>query len=479
MYKKVLSCVLAISLAICVSAKEKSIKQQIHEDFLYFKECITQAYVNYDEAKKDYGFDIDDCIKEAEKMYLKKSGRSKEIDRVLISYCINTYFYDHLGFVDEHFGIKAQSDFVNYFDRNYANFTNIFFEKKDDDFFVYSSDELKIRKNDKYTGNQDSLKKCIHDGKILYRYIVMDKSDLTETEISINGNTYKIKCFFDGYANKEDWFTFKETDKSLYFALKDCMYIPDALHQEEYNKITEQLISISPEKNIILDLRSNMGGDKHLLEELLIPMFYKVEYKDFNNYNTLSNIVYSGSKTLNSLMISEAKLKNALKYNYSLESMAYFKNEVEEQKKNPKRYYSGLENLGYNFLPQNGNEKLNGTLYILLDRSTASAAEHGIAFSYLFNRDKVVLIGTNSGGALESGGAYTYTLPNSKVEIELPSRDYRKSTLLINNPHWNGDSKGFYPDYWTTNGDLIPTLQILTGDDSVPAILDGIKNGQL
>ena len=62
----------------------------------------------------------------------------------------------------------------------------------------------------------------------------MDKSDLTETEISINGNTYKIKCFFDGYANKEDWFTFKETDKSLYFALKDCMYIPDALHQEEY-----------------------------------------------------------------------------------------------------------------------------------------------------------------------------------------------------------------------------------------------------
>lgn len=85
MYKKVLSCVLAISLAICVSAKEKSIKQQIHEDFLYFKECITQAYVNYDEAKKDYGFDIDDCIKEAEKMYLKKSGRSKEIDRVLIS----------------------------------------------------------------------------------------------------------------------------------------------------------------------------------------------------------------------------------------------------------------------------------------------------------------------------------------------------------------------------------------------------------
>ena len=92
--------------------------------------------------------------------------------------------------------------------------------------------------------------------------------------------------------------------------------------------------------------------------------------------------------------------------------------------------------------------------------------------------DMVILVGEKTKGGAVFGDVNYYELPNSKIQIGLCSVD-RRNTSFFNNEYWHGETYGFYPDYWTTNEDLIPTLQILTGDDSVPAILDGIKNGQL
>ena len=85
----------------------------------------------------------------------------------------------------------------------------------------------------------------------------------------------------------------------------------------------------------------------------------------------------------------------------------------------------------------------------------------------------------NTSGCIDFGDVYTYELPNSKVKMHLAGSDMRRIPVFSQNSHWHGDTKGFYPDYWAGNAEVLDTLVSLTGDAELRTALKGLEKGQM
>jgi len=79
-------------------------------------------------------------------------------------------------------------------------------------------------------------------------------------------------------------------------------------------------------------------------------------------------------------------------------------------------------------------------ILVLIDGKTASAAEALIRC--LRSMHNVVLIGTNTGGALLTGNAGLLRLPYSGIDVRIPTMIWMDEQLR------NLDGVGYYPDFW-------------------------------
>ena len=147
---------------------------------------------------------------------------------------------------------------------------------------------------------------------------------------------------------------------------------------------------------------------------------------------------------------------------------SYNKKEEEKLKKSEGCYF---EQDNYDYYDFDCNFK--GNLIILMNYYTASAAELFITESYMF--DNVILLGCNSRGCFDFGGKLIYNLPHSDISIELCSDSYKEMKFAQENPHWHGDYRGFYPDYWVADYALLKTLVFLTSDKKLKRALKGIE----
>ena len=121
-----------------------------------------------------------------------------------------------------------------------------------------------------------------------------------------------------------------------------------------------------------------------------------------------------------------------------------------------------------------------GNVYILINCRTASAAELGTGMAfYLKNQGiNVQLVGENSMGAVKYVGMLNYTLPNSGIWMNMGS-NYGLADIFAEIPQFMGEGKGFYPDYWTTNETILPTLVNITGDKALLEALAGLDKNML
>lgn len=132
-------------------------------------------------------------------------------------------------------------------------------------------------------------------------------------------------------------------------------------------------------------------------------------------------------------------------------------------------YYKKQPVPEYDFEPA-----FKGNVIILCDFFSASAAELFIAYSYMF--ENVYLIGTNTSGTIDFGGVWDYYLPESGIKLHIACESFKESGFLQNNPHWHGDKKGFYPDFWCTSNSLLPTLVTITKDKKLRRKLHGLSD---
>lgn len=439
--------------------------EKLDNDLSYLKRVLSEAYVGY-EYNVEQGFDFDEAIENVRNLYLKKAEKSKidpeKVSSKLLASCINTEIVQKLKVLDHHFAVMLPGR-VYSLKRQVWLSSEVYFTKQGDDYFVSFSKDSKIKKNSKYTGDTEKLFKVIRDNQECYVFGTLAKKNIKETEISINNKTYKTQLHMGNFAREYErgHLGLQKTDKTLYLSISDCMFngydrTDHALLAKKLQDYLQELRNNTFE-NVIVDLRGNKGGLVENITPVLANLNFAGDYKNLDK-------VYLKLSTFDSGKIKESELIDEAVKGFKHENPAYDKFIVEDSTTEYRRNNRVTE---YDFEPA-----YKGKLILICDFNSASASENFIAYSYIFKN--VYLLGTNSSGTIDFGGVYDYYLPESGVMLCLASVSYKESDYLQKNPHWHGDTKGFYPDYWCTDNSLLPTLVAITKDKKLKKSLRGL-----
>ena len=438
---------------------------KLDSDLSYLKRVLSEAYAGY-EYNVEQGFDFDAAIENVRNLYLRKSEESKLPAEVLsteiLTYCINKEILQKLKVPDNHFVIMSKGKFFR-LKRHVWLSSEVYFAKQGDDYIVAFSNDSKIKKNSIYTGNPENLFKVIKDNKEYYVFGIQARNNIKEAEISINKNTFKIPVYMGNFAREYEpgHVGMQKTKKTLYLSFSDCLFngYDRTTHTLLSRKVQDYLLELKKNsfENVIVDLRGNRGGIVGNITPVLATLNFEGDYKNLDKvYRKINTMEYTNFKK--SELVDEASEK------YQKDNPAYKTFIVEDS---TTEYYRNNRVTEYNFEPS-----YKGNLIILCDFNSASASELFIAYSYIF--ENVYLIGTNSSGTIDFGGVFDYYLPESGIMLHLASGSLKNSDFLQKNPHWHGDTKGFYPDYWCTDSSLLPTLVAITKDKKLKKSLRGL-----
>ena len=142
--KKIFIVFILLSFTFGINANTK---KKIIEDCNYLEQILTQAYVNYDEAASK-GFNIDLLTKNIKLNYKNSFGYKKELDEENLGLLIALHTTDYLKslkIIDNHLVFKNSKFECSFFEETCAYYSKIYFEKKDLDYIVYSSDDINIK----------------------------------------------------------------------------------------------------------------------------------------------------------------------------------------------------------------------------------------------------------------------------------------------------------------------------------------------
>ncbi len=230
-------------------------------------------------------------------------------------------------------------------------------------------------------------------------------------------------------------------------------------------------------QNVILDLRSNPGGNSNIglkfLASLYIPWnvtnyeggynrSFSVLEKHLMQYNENCISVFSPA-------VSQAFYCYCHEFEKDKKSISLYKKMMTQQKKNPQLLVTPLmHQTKYdreNKARFSNSPAFAGKLIIILDRHSCSASEETVKNAKLLFGDQVIIVGENSGGCITYGNVFNYALPNSNLIVSISAANLSSSYSNFSN--WHGEGFGIYPDVWTTGEDLLKTLILLTGDNAL------------
>ncbi len=341
--------------------------------------------------------------------------------------------------------------------------SEVYFTKKGDDYIVAISKDSKIKKNSIYTGNPENLFKVMKDNQEYYVFGIQAEHNIKKAEISINNEIYKTQVYMGNFAREYErgHVGMRKTKKTLYLSFSDCLFngYDRTTHTLLSRKVQDYLLELKKNtfENVIVDLRGNRGGIVDNITPVLATLNFEGDYKNLDKvYNKINTFGYSSFKESELIIEADKSFQN--------DNPAYKKFVVEDS---TTKYSRNNRVTEYNFEPS-----YKGNLIILCDFNSASASEAFIAYSYIF--ENVYLIGTNSSGTIDFGSVFDYYLPESGIILHLAAGSYKNSDFLQKNPHWHGDTKGFYPDYWCTDSSLLPTLVAITKDKNLKRSLRGL-----
>lgn len=471
--------------------KDYLTEKELREDCDMLKYLIYNTYAGIDEAI-DLGLDLDATIEDIYNQTLKKklphNGLFSSND---FNSIVRQTFSNNIKNTDQHVHIGGSL-------RNSVNlrYSNIYFEKKGEDYFVVKTDSDEIKIGDKYTGPESNLYKFLSDNKEIYRYCIMTSKNIRSGVISINDKKVNIKAEAEKVIpSKGSWTGLQTTDKTLYMSLGDCSQaygIKDTA--EKFTNVWNTfLANISKnakgKENIIFDLRSNPGGYMQYPAKMLTAAYYfnHADDKDFQKQiNALFwNKACEDCTQLTSPVVMqtqkkwmETNWKNELE-SYNQETKDYYNYYFKHMRTNPirKQIPLNFRSCEYTEFPA---PDFQGNVYVLINSGSASAAEFGTQMSYLLQDQgiKVTLVGENSWGGIKYGGMYGYSLPHSGVWSSVGIY-FGESPTLQSLPTWHGEGYGYFPDYWATNDVILETLIQLTGDEQLSETLKGLDKGQL
>lgn len=450
--------------------------EQLISDLNYADYYLRTAYMGYKEMvaagyKKQELFDY---------FELQYSGK-KNIE--VYEFVLNLYkFFQKFVKKDCHFILEFdnQRKYINVCSKGFFFYSNTFVEKKDGKYFVIETDCKTLKPGDKYTGKDNYLFKYPAKGKNVYRLGCIDNAEKKSCSFSFNNNAVDLDLHNDGAINisQNPKYHEIETNDSVYISLSS-FNLPD--NNSPYRKgadiVFEKFANIRnrfiEKKNIIIDLRSNTGG-REVYGEFAVWNFLNKNGEVFSEksyrkmYEFLDSNFYRTSYVVSPAAV-QARLQLFIKTGEEKTSYGkQLQKKLKEFKKTPEKI------IYENQVTQKNEAKpyFDGNIIFLIDRNTMSACERMICLSKkLLNKDKVFVIGENSGGCAVYTDVLNYLLPGSGISIRLGAN---YNSFYDDFAQWHGEGIGIFPDYWSTGEDLNETIFLATNDEALKEKLSKI-----
>lgn len=457
----------------------------IVQDCDMLKYLVETSYAGYGNATSQ-GFKLTEAIKQIEDSFsAEKSCPSAEdipIDDFAMQISIS------LGMIkDMHFSILGNRRFRlnTHYD---MYFSDVYVKKTNDDYTVFMSKDDRVKTGDAYTGDATLLYPYPAMGENVYRIGMLSYIPLLTIGISVNSGSVAVWADKGKpIPSRELWTNSLHTADSAYISCGSFNNLADtARKKRNVYKMEFYMLyyahNAREKKNIIVDLRGNKGGSGELSNRFLSLLFFPIDthyaknYQHFVNMTIVQNIVNLYSPAI--LQASIQSMEKQVPTNFIAAEKQ--KKALRAMQENPIRRLSGIkqQNVQLDQLSFPDGPGFPGTLFIITDRNSASAAEALVASAALFCKSKAVTIGENTVGCITYCNPVSYSLPKSGIEAFIPATKFF-NPMNYDNPYFHGETKGFYPDYWSTNPDLLKTLINLTNDKELETKLKGLGSGML
>ena len=444
---------LTLILTGCVTTKAEP--HSIDADCDYLKKILEEASIDVSKTI-DEGLDSAGMIEEIKTEYaeLLKNKKPKiilnenGIDLQRFAVAINDAFTKNLTRPNAHISVAGDSftyvPFVSYV----PFFSELVFEKAGDSYVVYSSGVQEITPGMKYTDEESKLYKTVIDGKECFRFGIFENHFPGKAFVSIEDKMFDVPVgVYTGPVEQEENFSYKLEDKILKITFNSCMWHTE----QELNRLNEayeaigKLIKEEDIEIVVIDMRRNGGGistvayefacalcgvsDEQKLYELdsyMGYLSYGAEYINTLTTRTMAAFEGRGTNDLNQSLLANSDSKYVkLFQEYEAEYIKEFTPEYD------------------------------GKFILITDWGTASSGETFIGMMKNLFKDKVILAGLNTKGCLDYANVHTFVLPASRLRVMLSQTDYTHTEMLKPETGWQGDNRGFFPDYWfCLTGDL-------------------------
>ena len=457
----------------------------ILKDCDMLKYLIETSYAGYGDATAK-GFKLNEAIAQIELSFFAKKSTPFSEDIPIndfakqISATLNTI-------KDAHFSILGNKPYRlnSHYD---MYFSNVYVQKKGNDYTIVKSKDDRIKTGDIYTGEVSLLYEYPSMGENIYRIGMLSYTPLHTITISVNSKTV------DTWAEKEKslqskglWTNSLHTADSIYISCGSFYDLANTAQRKRNAYRMEFYLLYSAhnaikKKNIIVDVRGNPGGNIGLSNRFLSFLFFPIDTHYSKNYQHFLNMtIVQNMVNLNSPAILQANIHSMTKQvPTNVLAVEMQKKSLRAMEENPVKKWKGIkqQNVQLDQLSLPDGPGFSGRLFIITDRNSASASEGLVASAALFCTNKVITLGENTAGCITYCNPVSYSLPMSGIEAIIPAGKFF-NYLLYDNPDFHGETKGFYPDYWSTNSDILKTLINLTNDKELETKLRGLENGLL
>ena len=495
-------------------------EKELNRDLDYIKHYMSTCYAGYDDMVEK-GFNLDSAIENIYNNTKKEMHNGVVASSVLITNTINELIEKN-SLIDSHFSINGSGRYPYK-----LYFSDLFFEEKqtttETKYFLTKIQREEIDKEEsflkkkvpltelplnlEYTGSTQNLYKWFDGNKIIYRYGVFTNKEINFAYINLNNNKEKIPVYyFDRLESKTKNQSYKETNKTLYLSLQNFSFDNGSdVHYFYGHKEFQNLLDIAKEKsknkeNIILDLRSNGGGEPIRLSLLFANILY--DNYDFDTLNQITLCANENSTDVFSSTIAKRRLysifydikdffkklkfrnkKEKFEYEEYYDSIYKKQNRIINKQILPQLFFPSRKMITVE--PQTEDNPLpptnfSGTIYILTDRYSASCSEYTIGLAYKLAEKlnfNVVHLGENSNGAVYYVNPWTFVTPNSGLWFYMPTN--KSEPRIFNHPSFKGEGLGWHPEYWVTKYNLANTLTNLIEDPELPQMLVGLEKNHL
>ncbi|MCR5766242.1 MAG: hypothetical protein K6G09_09750 [Treponema sp.] len=503
-------------------AKKILTEKELDEDLDYLKYYMTTIYCGYPEMVEK-GYDIDKIIADIKKD-CDKDKHGKTYDSGTLISAAKKHIINNHAIEDQHFAISGSSKFPYY-----LYYSDIYVEAVESGektkYIVLRNEREKmpekkikalgkyvpanIKPGQEYTGPDTMLFDWFDGNKKIYRIGTLSRQNLNNLSLLFDGKKVTVPVITNDRLDTAGKLQgMRETKDTLYISLVNFVFNGGSvMGEQEFKTLCENAKNKSVgKKQVIIDLRSNGGGELWRAAMLYTYLFYnKTENISYDLITFISNMIDDGEHTVMSPEFAKNHFYWNIKNSKEKIKKMKFRKQAKEQETDFMRYekaqikirdrqlfwpclaemiYPYQTTIKYKSTKPKISElppaDFSGDIYFLTDKYSASCSEYSLAFLNKLAENahvKIHHLGENTQGAVFYIDPCTKVLPNSGLWLYIPTA--RSHSQAFNHPSFHGEGYGWFPEYWVTHYNLLNTLNNLIDDPELTEALQGIEKWQL